>query len=269
MKISVSNIAWGNGNFDDFINLIKENNCEGIELAPSLIWDEPINSNQNERSVIKKKIRNSKLELTGFHSLLFTRPDLQLFKDKESRKKTLNYLKKIVDLCSDLEGKQIIFGSPNNRSLLGNDYNICLRQFLEDINEITIYCSKKGVIFCIEPLGKNYTDFIISNEEGGEIVKKIDSEHFKLHLDTKTFFFTKEDPMLIVEKYQNFIQHVHVSDENLQRPGLINKIEDHRSMINALQKIKYDKFLSIEMKKDDIASIVKGIHFVKNNYILN
>ena len=125
------------------------------------------------------------------------------------------------------------------------------------------------MIFCIEPLGKNYTDFIISNEEGGEIVKKIDSEHFKLHLDTKTFFFTKEDPMLIVEKYQNFIQHVHVSDENLQRPGLINKIEDHRSMINALQKIKYDKFLSIEMKKDDIASIVKGIHFVKNNYILN
>ena len=55
MKISVSNIAWGNGNFDDFIILIKENNCEGIELAPSLIWDEPINSNQNERSVIKKK----------------------------------------------------------------------------------------------------------------------------------------------------------------------------------------------------------------------
>ena len=60
-----------------------------------------------------------------------------------------------------------------------------------------------------------------------------------------------------------------VSYENLQRPGLINKIKDHRSMINALQKIKYDKFLSIEMKKDNIASIVKGIHFVKNNYILN
>ena len=52
---------------------------------------------------------------------------------------------------------------------------------------------KKGVIFdfCIEPLGKNYTDFIISNEEGGEIVKKIDSEHFKLHLDTKTFFYKR------------------------------------------------------------------------------
>ena len=66
MKISVSNIAWGNGNFDDFINLIKENNCEGIELAPSLIWDEPINSNQNERSVIKKKLEIANLNLQVF-----------------------------------------------------------------------------------------------------------------------------------------------------------------------------------------------------------
>ena len=40
-------------------------------------------------------------------------------------------------------------------------------------------------------------------------------------------------------------------------------------MINALQKIKYDKFLSIEMKKDNISSIVEGIRFVKNNYVLN
>jgi D-psicose/D-tagatose/L-ribulose 3-epimerase len=269
MKISVSNIAWGKKNFDDFIHLIKENECDGIELAPSLIWDEPINSNHNERSSLKKKIRKSNLEFLGFHSLLFTRPDLQLFKDKKTRQQTLNYLKKIIDLCSDLEGKQIIFGSPNNRSLLGKSYNLCLKQFLDDINEITNYCSKKNVIFCIEPLGKNYTDFIVSNEEGGEIVKKIDNKYFKLHLDTKTFFFTKENPMTIVEKYKDFLQHVHISDENLQRPGSINNKKEHQPIVNALKKIKYDKYLSIEMKKDKISSIVEGISFVKNNYILN
>ncbi len=118
-------------------------------------------------------------------------------------------------------------------------------------------------------MGKNYTDFIVSNEEGGEIVKKIDNKHFKLHLDTKTFFFTKENPMTIVDKYKDFLQHVHISDENLQRPGSINNKKEHQPIVNALKKIKYNKYLSIEMKKDKISSIVEGISFVKNNYILN
>ena len=29
--------------------------------------------------------------------------------------------------------------------------------------------------------------------EGGEIVKKINHTHFKLHLDTKTIFYTQEN----------------------------------------------------------------------------
>ena len=43
MKISVSNIAWGKNNFNQFLSLIKENGCAGVELAPSLLWDEPKN----------------------------------------------------------------------------------------------------------------------------------------------------------------------------------------------------------------------------------
>lgn len=269
MKISVSNIAWGKDNLDDFIHLIKKNDCDGIELAPSLIWDEPVKSNRNERTRIRKKIKENNLDLVGFHSLLFTRPDLQFFKNEDTRLKTIEYLKKMIDLCSDLEGNQLIFGSPKNRSIFGKDYNKCFNQFLEDINEIADYCKKKGVIFCIEPLGENYTDFIKSNKEGGEIVKKINNKYFKLHLDTKTFFYTKEDPMMIVDKYGEFLQHVHISDENLQQPGLINKIDDHKSIINSLKKINYNKYVSIEMRKNNIQSLIDGIRFVKNNYIQN
>ena len=70
MKLSVSNIVWGNEKFDDFLKLLKQEGCHGIELAPSLIWNEPINSSREERQKLKKQIYNSGLEFVGFHSLL-------------------------------------------------------------------------------------------------------------------------------------------------------------------------------------------------------
>ena len=87
MKLSVSNIVWGKENFGDFLKILKNEGCDGVELAPSLIWDEPISSNKNERQELKKKISDSGLEFIGFHSLLFSKPELQLFKNEQSRKK--------------------------------------------------------------------------------------------------------------------------------------------------------------------------------------
>ena len=75
--------------------------------------------------------------------------------------------------------------------------------------------------------------------------------------------------MKIMNEYGDFLQHVHISDENLQRPGLINSIDEHKIFINSLKKNKYNKYLSIEMIRDKTSSIVEGIRFVKNNYIKN
>ena len=265
MKLSVSNIVWGNEKFDDFLKLLKQEGCHGIELAPSLIWNEPINSSREERQKLKKQIYNSGLEFVGFHSLLFSRPDLQLFKDDDSRKKTIEYILNLINLCAELGGKQLIFGSPNNRSLHGRDYEQCLKQSHDDFFEIAEQGKKKNVFFCIEPLGKNYTDFIISMEEGGQMVKKINHANFKLHLDTKTIFSNNEDVNKITSEYGDLIQHVHVSDDDLREPGTVNK--NHNFIGKSLKKIKYNKFLSIEMKKNTINSIINGINFVKNNYI--
>ena len=54
--------------------------------------------------------------MVGFHSS-FNRPDLKFFKDKESRLKTIEYLKKLSELCQELGGSQIVLGSPANRAL--------------------------------------------------------------------------------------------------------------------------------------------------------
>ena len=56
MKISVSNITWGNDNFDYFLEFIKQNGCDGVELAPSLIWKDPLKAKLSEIERVRKSI---------------------------------------------------------------------------------------------------------------------------------------------------------------------------------------------------------------------
>ena len=95
-------IAWGKNELEDLLYILMEI-CDGIEIAPSLIWGEPVNSTKLEREKLKKEIEKSGLELVGFHSLLFSRPDL-FFKNEEISI-NLIYLKDLISLCSDMGGK--------------------------------------------------------------------------------------------------------------------------------------------------------------------
>jgi len=267
MKISVSNIAWDRQYFIEYLRLLKSHNCSGVEIAPSIIWPEPINSSSEERKNFRKKVNNEGLEIVGFHALLFSRPDLQFFKTKESRKSAIEYIFKLIELCADLGGAQLVFGSPKNRKLHGRKYSECTEQAMEDFFKISEFGKKLNVFFCIEPLGPNETDFINSIEEGGNIVNKVNHPFFRLHLDTKALFATKENAREIINKFQTIIQHVHIGDENLKEPGSINT--GHIEIGSALKKNNYSKYLSIEMRKPEKnvkEAISRSISFVKKNY---
>ena len=268
MKISVSNIAWGKESLIYFLNYIRKLGCSGVEIAPSIIWPEPIKSSKSERTSFINSIKKADLELVGFHSLLFHRPDLQLFLNKDARNATKNYIYELISLCSELGGKQLIFGSPKNRALHGKDYNECVKQATDVFFQIAEFGKKEKTFFCIEPLGSNETEFIKSLDEGGKMVAQISHPNFKLHLDSKAIFSTKEDPAEIVKKYGKFLQHVHVGDQNLLEPGTINK--DHYKIGKALRNINYSKYISIEMRKsnEDVErSLTRSISYVKKNYL--
>ncbi len=265
MKISISNIAWGKENFEDFLKLIKSKGCDAVELAPSLIWDEPINSNKASRKSFRDLLKNNGVQLVGFHSLLFNRPDLKFFKDKEKRLETIVYLEKLSELCQELGGSQIILGSPANRALHGKPYKSCVDQILEDFYLISEKCKKDDIFFCLEPLSKSMSDFITSSSEAGDIINQINHDYLKLHLDTKTIFENNEDLESIFNKYHDRIQHLHISEFGLTEIG--KSKNNHRYVAKSLKKMNYKKFISIEMKKTNEVAIVNSINFVKNNYL--
>jgi len=271
VKISVSNIAWYQDpkKITNFLEFISSLNCNGVELAPSAIWSEPIDSSKQDRDTLKRQIANFNLNFLGFHSLLYSKPELKLFENPFLRKETKNYLFNLINLCSDLEGKILVYGSPKSRELCGKKYDDCKKQSIEDFYEIAEYAKKKGIFFCLEPLSKKETDFITSLEEGGEIVETVNHSNFKLHFDTKVIFGSMDKIGPKIERYKNIITHVHVGDENLLEPGTVNK-KEHPEIGKSLRDIHYEGYITLEMRRDttDIkGSIKRGVEFIRKNYL--
>ena len=268
MKISVSNIAWHDGKLENFLQLLESEKCHGVEIAPSKIWNNLSDIKVEQINSFNSLIKKYNLELVGFHSLLYGMPELKIFTDEESRIKTKNFLFNLIELCSKLRGNQLIFGSPKNRET----YDLPKKE-VEKIShdffiEIANHSKKNNVYFCIEPLGKDETNFINSVSEGGEFVKDLNHSNFRLLLDTKAIFFSQENPLIVLDKYQKYIQHIHVSDQDLKEPGTINK--NHSDIAKAIKNISYNKFLSLEMRRvsgDEVNSIKRSIKFIKKNYL--
>jgi D-psicose/D-tagatose/L-ribulose 3-epimerase len=271
VNISVSNIAWHKDpkQITKFFEFISSLNCSGVELAPSAIWSEPITSSKQDRAKLKKTIKSNSLDFLGFHSLLYSKPELKFFESSLLRKETKKYLFNLINLCSDLEGKNLIYGSPKSRELCGKKYDDCKKQSIEDFYEIAEYSKKKGIFFCLEPLSIKETDFITSLEEGGEIVEMVNHSNFKLHLDTKVLFGSDGKISSKIKRYKKIITHVHVGDENLLEPGTLNT-NDHLEIGESLRSINYQGYITLEMRRDlkDIkGSIKRGVEFIKKNYL--
>ncbi|HBH97606.1 MAG TPA: hypothetical protein DDX89_07480, partial [Candidatus Omnitrophica bacterium] len=247
MKLSVSNIAWDPAELADHLALLRDLGCDGVELAPSCIWPEPVEAEAEERARIKTLIQRTGLDVTGFHSLLYTRPDLQLFKDHASLREMVAYLNRLVHLCADLDGRLLIFGSPRNRVRHGRSVEECLAWAAEAFTEVAEKAGRCGVSLCIEPLGPSETDFIQSSLEGAALVERVGHPNFRLHLDTKALVGSGEDVEAVLAHYGGTLRHFHVSDPGLAPPGSAGI--DHARIGRALCRSGYQGFVSLEMRR--------------------
>ncbi len=268
MKLSVSNIAWENRRLGEHLGLLSDLGCDGVELAPSCIWPEPITAASYERSSLRRLIGDIGLEMVGFHALLYTRPDLQLFLDQKSSKATVEYLGELAYLCADLNGSRMILGSPRNRVRHGRSYEECLDWASDAIGSLAEICAPLGVVICIEPLGPDETEFIISASEGAELVRRVGHSNFRLHLDAKALISSGEDLSNILAEHGDLLHHFHVSDPGLSPPGM--KGVDHTQYGRALRNSGYDRYVSIEMRRTDGDSkevVTRSVAFVRQHYL--
>ncbi len=270
MQLAVSNIAWGDQNFSEYLHLLKALGCDGVEIAPGLIWQEPVEATPSQRREYRSRIEDSGLAAVGLHSLLFTRPDLVFFGEAAARHKLADYIIRLVALCNDLGGKTLIFGSPSNRRRAGLHLEEATRIAAPVFRTIAEAAQALDVFLCIEPLGPEETDFINSSEEGMDLIRLVGHPHFRLHLDAKALISSQEDCAEVLNKYGSHLRHFHAGDPGVAPPGSTGA--DHHSIGKALRKAGYPYYISIEMRSGFgpvRLTIEQSVDYVKRCYFAN
>ncbi len=268
MKLSISNIAWEPSESAEHLALIHRLGCDGVELAPSVLWPEPSEVTESEARRVASQIRDHGLEVVGFHALLYTRPDLQLFLDRPGLQRATDYLAQLARLCRWTGGGVLILGSPRNRVRHGKTTSDCMAWAADGLRTLAPALESSDVTLCLEPLGPDETEFLQSSDEAMALIRLVDHPRIALHLDVKAMVSAGESMAEVLSRHGRSVRHVHVGDPGLAPPGTTGV--DHAPFGRALREFGYDRYVSIEMRRGSGPSrevVTRSLAYVREQYL--
>lgn len=270
MNLSISNIAWDLAEDNDMAYLLTGLGISNIEIAPTKIWSLPSAVPQEEIVKYRSFWDSHGIRIVALQSLLFGRPDLELFRSKEARDQTIDYLTRMIELAGQVGASVLVFGSPKNRFAGHCRVSEVMDIALEFFSTLAKVSQKYGVCFCIEPNPPHYgCDFIRNTPEGIEIVKLVNHPNFRLHLDAGAMILNNEPFEKAIEESFPWLAHFHISEPNLYPPG--KEPAAHARIAQILRQLGYDKYLSIEMlnreKQPNLLIADTALQFVINTYL--
>ena len=97
----------------------------------------------------------------------------------------------------------------------------------------------------------NYTDSAV------DMVKAVNSPGVKLNYDLGTVIQNQENIGVALDNI-DLINHIHISEPYL---GLIQKRSQHKELLEALNSAGYGKFVSIEMKQQELSNVYMVVDY--------
>lgn len=269
MKPACSNIALPEYDHLAALPLLAEMGFQGLEVAPSRVWRETEKVTFSKVEAYRHAVESAGLRVLGLHSLTFHAPELMLFKDVGTRNKLLEYLIVKAQLCVDLGGYSLIFGSPQSRRRggLAIEEAMCIASdFFSTLVERT---AQMNIAFCLEPLSPSETDFVDSASYAIDLARRISHPNFRIQLDAKSLVASNEDDETTFESARPWLVHFHAND-----PGLVvldsTKQVDHSHLGKLLRGINYEGYVSLEQRMlseaDPLEALTQSCSVMKKWY---
>lgn len=270
MRLAISNIAWPTGADEVVAPMLISHGVEGVELALTKIWPEPLDATAAEVRAYRAQWEKRGVRIAALQALLFGKAHLILFESEYSRRQMLNYLAGIIERAAWLGAKALVFGSPKNRrrgERSGEEARAIAVPFFRELGRIA---RQHGVYFCIEPNPTDYgCDFATTVVEAMELVDAVDEEGFGLHLDTGGMTLAGESLAASITAAGRRSRHFHISEPFLAevRGGKV----PHAECSKALRRLAYSGWVSIEMAEAKAAdawrsAMDRALSFVRTAY---
>ncbi len=245
-RIAICNELFEGWTLEETCQRCREWGYDGLELAPFTLGTAPLELSPAERLRIRQTIINAGLEVVGLHWLLARTSGLHVTSaDSATRERTLVYLQGLADLCADLGGRVLVFGSPQQRSLEpGTTHQAGEARALELFSRLAPKLADRGVILALEPLGPEETNFMQTAESAVRLIEAIGSPQVRLHLDVKAMSTESQSYSELICRYAPWLVHFHANDPNRLGPGM--GAVDYRTFWPALED-NYRGWLSVEV----------------------
>lgn len=257
IRLSISNIAWDASYDTEVYGMMKELSYSGLEIAPTRIFPDAPYDRLKEAGEWAKDLRKEHgLSVPSMQSIWYGRKEA-LFGSHEERKILSDYTRRAIDFAEAIGCKNLVFGCPRNRNVPDGVDPLSAVLFFRELGE---YAKEHNTVLAMEANPPIYnTNYV--NDTGGalDLIEEVGSAGFLLNLDVGTMIENGEK-VSVLEGRGHLINHVHISEPGLKA---IKERDLHKDLIGFLKECGYDKYVSIEMgKQDDLKMIEKTMIYL-------
>lgn len=269
MRIAFSNLAWTTSDDDAAMRSLVDAGVTSLEVAPTRLWAQPLAQDADEVAAARATVEAAGMRIVALQSLLFQRPDLQLFGSDEARAGLHDHLVGMADLAAGLGATRLVFGSPGNRRRGAMPVEQADGIGIEFFGELGREAAERGVCFVIEANPTDYQcDWLTDAVASTAFVRAVDSPGVRLHLDTACMALAGDDAPARVREGADLLAHVHASAPQLGEVGPDGPV-DHAGMAAALREVDFEGHVSVEMlarSDDPLAAVGRAVEHVRRTY---
>lgn len=242
---------------------------DGLEIAPFTLGEEPHLLPASRVAEVRRAVADAGLVTTSLHWLLVRPVGLSITTaDPAVRAKTLDVMRRLIDLCAELGGKVLVHGSPAQRRLPdGAERAAAVERGIEAFAIAGEAAKAAGVTYCIEPLAATETAFVNRVEEAVAIVQRIGNPHLRTMVDASAAAQSEVVPVAdLLARWlpTGLIAHVQVNDRNRRGPGQGN--DRFAEVFATLKRCGYAGDVAIEpfdYVPDGPASAARAIGYIR------
>ncbi len=247
MKFAICQELFEGWDWDRQCRFVSECGYTGIEIAPYTLASHPKDLDAKQRQQLRSTADGNGLEIVGLHWLLARTEGLHLTSDQRAvRHATAAYLADLADLCADLVGQVLVFGSPPQRDIREEmSRGAAVDAAVDVFQECLPRFAERNVTLCMEPLTPKETNFINSCAEAAELIAAVDHPQMALHQDVKAMLSEERSVPELIDAYRHLTRHFHMNDSNLLGPGMGET--DFEPIFKALVESEYADWVSVEV----------------------
>lgn len=247
-KLALCNEVLRDLPFDRQCEVAGRLGYHGLEVAPFTLGEEAFRMPPVERAALRRMAADRGIAVSGLHWLLVAPQGLSITtRDRAAWERTVDVMRRLVGLCTDLGGTYLVHGSPAQRRLDPADPAGSAERAVEAWRAVAPEAEAAGVVYCIEPLAPGETDFVNTLAEAAGIVERIASPNIRTMLDTSAAGLAEAEPLdALVQRWMpsGTIAHVQLNDRNRRGPG--QGADRFTPVLAALKRSGYRGWLAME-----------------------